>query len=68
MGDDHLEPDAVVFPPGVTSATRRSVVSPPLLVIEITSPSTRRRDAGIKRWGIPEYWELDPERPRLMVS
>jgi Uma2 family endonuclease len=73
FGDDHLEPDLLVFPPGAEPAARWIDMPPPVLVIEIASRSTRRCDAGIKReaylrWGIPEYWQLDPERRRLTVS
>lgn len=39
----------------------------PALVVEILSPSTRKRDQGIKRQlfdrgGVREYWLVDPER------
>jgi Uma2 family endonuclease len=42
------------------------------LVIEILSPSTRRRDQGIKRQlfdrgGVREYWVVDPERDLVRV-
>ncbi|MEX2181730.1 MAG: Uma2 family endonuclease [Gemmatimonadaceae bacterium] len=42
------------------------------LVVEILSPSTRRRDLGIKRaayrrWGIPEYWIVDTGRRTITV-
>jgi Uma2 family endonuclease len=39
----------------------------PLLVVEVLSPSTRRRDRGEKcdiyaALGVPHYWLLDPEQ------
>ena len=42
------------------------------LVVEILSPSTRRRDLGIKRQlfdrgGVREYWVVDPKAHELTV-
>jgi Uma2 family endonuclease len=47
-------------------ATSPWVKGPPSLVVEIGSPSTRKRDATIKRRlyervGVDEYWMVDPE-------
>ena len=47
-------------------ATEANVQGPPELVVEIGSPSTRRRDETIKRTlyersGVSEYWVVDPE-------
>jgi len=44
----------------------------PELIVEIASPSTRRRDDGIKRRlyeraGVTEYWIVDPEVDRVRV-
>lgn len=45
----------------------------PILVVEIGSPSTRRRDREHKRdfyiddVGVPEYWIVDPERREIVV-
>ena len=52
--------------------TETNVQGPPALVIEIASPSTRRRDEGIKqrlfdRGGVREYWLVDPDRNRVRV-
>ena len=46
--------------------TDQNVQGTPDLVIEIGSPSTRKRDETIKRrlyerTGVPEYWVVDPE-------
>jgi Uma2 family endonuclease len=46
--------------------TRANVQGSPELVVEIGSPSTRRRDETIKRLlyertGVSEYWVVDPE-------
>jgi Uma2 family endonuclease len=62
---DILQPDLVV----VTSAsdmTDRGIERPPLLVVEILSPSSRRQDRGIKleryaQLGVQHYWIVDPE-------
>ena len=45
---------------------------PLILVIEILSPSTRRRDQKQKRSfymdaGVAEYWLVDPERKTITV-
>jgi len=45
----------------------------PILVVEVLSPSTRRRDHEYKRpfyldeVGVPEYWIVDPERRSITV-
>lgn len=44
----------------------------PLLVVEVLSASTRRRDLGEKReiyaaLGVPHYWLIDPERHTATV-
>jgi len=61
---DIAEPDLLV----VTDAaqiTERGIEGPPLLVVEVFSPSTRGRDTGVKarryaELGIPHYWLVDP--------
>ncbi|HKH43915.1 MAG TPA: Uma2 family endonuclease [Thermoanaerobaculia bacterium] len=50
----------------------KNVQGTPDLVVEILSPSTRRRDEGIKRdlyerSGVREYWLIDPERQEVRV-
>jgi Uma2 family endonuclease len=61
-----VEPDLLFV-----SATRRSImqehaiVGPPDLLIEILSPTTSRRDRGVKatlyaRFGVEHYWIVDP--------
>ena len=44
----------------------------PDFVIEVLSPSTRRKDLGIKftkyeRAGVREYWIIDPEQEKVLV-
>ncbi len=45
---------------------------PPLVVVEVLSPSTRRRDLGEKQQvyaelGVPHYWLLDPDAEALVL-
>lgn len=65
---DIVEPD-LLFIAGDQQAiiTEANVQGPPALVVEILSPSTRRRDEGIKRKlfdqkGVREYWVVDPKK------
>jgi len=66
---DILVPDLIVVAdPDLIS--KRGIEGPPLLVVEILSPSTRRRDEGLKarryaELGVEHYWIVDPERKRL---
>ncbi len=44
----------------------------PRLVVEVSSPSTRSRDLGLKRdaydrFGVDEYWFVDLDRQRVLV-
>jgi Uma2 family endonuclease len=62
---DIVVPDLVIVAePGQLSS--RAIEGAPLLVVEILSPSTRRRDRGIKMrryaaLGVPHYWIVDPD-------
>jgi len=66
---DVFVPDLlVVANPG--HVTERGIEGPPLLVVEILSPSTMRVDRGVKarryaELGVEHYWIVDPERRRL---
>jgi len=69
--EDYLEPDVMVFDPGVVvdDEVRGGM---PLLVVEVVSPSSSRRDIGDKltRYqdeGVQHYWVVDPVDPRLRV-
>jgi Uma2 family endonuclease len=47
--------------------SKRGIEGPPLLVVEILSPSTSRQDRGVKarryaELGVEHYWIVDPER------
>jgi len=52
--------------------TSKNLQGPPDLVVEILSPSTRRRDVRLKRdlyerVGVREYWLVDPARDVIEV-
>lgn len=70
---DVVEPD-LLFVSGdqLHILTEANVQGAPALVIEVLSPSTRRRDEGIKRKlfdekGVREYWLVDPKGRRVSV-
>ncbi|WP_248927439.1 Uma2 family endonuclease [Paenibacillus hamazuiensis] len=51
-------------------ATRKRIIGPPDLVVEVMSPSTLRRDRlgklrSYAAFGIPEYWIVDPNNETL---
>lgn len=71
---DVVEPDLLFI-----SRERREILTglnisggAPELVVEILSPSTRRRDPVLKhrlyeRWGVDEYWIVDPPRETVQA-
>ena len=69
--DTVLEPDVLVTRPD--DPTEKRLEQPPLLAIEVLSPSTRLYDLGTKRlayehFGVPAYWVvdvLDPAAARI---
>lgn len=72
VADDHnvLEPDVSVCERARVGDKR--LYLPPVLCVEILSPSTRTRDLNVKRGiyergGVPAYWIIDPTGPRLLV-
>ena len=64
---DIVEPDVIfVAPDQLDILTDKNIPGTPAMVVEILSPSTRRRDREIKRtlyerMGVREYWLVDPE-------
>jgi len=68
--DTEVQPDLLVAPR--TQFTRKELPGPPLLAVEVLSPSTRRVDLLLKRdrlqsAGVPSYWLIDPDLPSLTV-
>ena len=68
LGPHVVEPDVLVAPKADFTAMDLPV--PPLLVIEVLSPSTRHLDSGRKREiyaeaGVAHYWIVDPDEPAI---
>ena len=66
--DTVVEPDLLVVERD--RPEERGLTGPPLLVVEILSPSTRGRDLVRKKRiyekaGVPSYWVVDPDGPGL---
>lgn len=70
---DVVEPDVLYLRPEHTDRVgKRFVQSAPDLVVEVSSPSTRRLDLIRKRglyerFGVPEYWYVDLDADRVEV-
>jgi Uma2 family endonuclease len=67
-----VEPDLMVRRLAPDRSTKWEDQPAPSLVVEIVSPTTRRRDREEKREfyldvGIAEYWIIDPERKEVSV-
>jgi Uma2 family endonuclease len=65
----YFEPDLVVVRRDAAADAQR-LLEPPVLAVEVLSPSTRYRDVGLKLRayedaGLPWYWVVDPIEPRL---
>jgi Uma2 family endonuclease len=71
--DDYVQPDIVfIRRERGNNVTDRGIEIPPDLVVEVLSPSTAFRDRGLKRdryarFGVPEYWIIDPNVRRVEV-
>lgn len=64
------EPDLLVVAP--EAITERAITAPPVLVVEVLSPSNRGRDLSEKRriyadGGATWYWIVDPAVPSVTV-
>ena len=74
---DYRLPDDSELVPDITVARRedigeKRITVPPLLVVEVVSPSSRWMDPTVKRAkyqeaGVPAYWIADPKAQRLTV-
>ena len=70
--DSELAPDLVVV--HLDDVGGAKFTTPPLLVVEVRSPSTalidlNRKKAAYEKFGVPSYWIVnpDPARPELTV-
>ena len=64
--DTEFDPDIVVVTEHQITAAK--VTEPPLLVVEVRSPSTalfdlNRKKAAYERFGVPSYWIVVPDLP-----
>lgn len=65
-----IQPDLMVIPREIREGGQVEI--PPVLAVEILSPSSRRTDLVAKpdvlaRFGCPHYWVVDPEGPGIRV-
>ena len=86
LGDVFMAPIDVVFAASAVAVpdlvfvrnerreiiTANAIVGTPDLIVEVLSPSTRRRDLGRKkgmyeRFGVPEYWVIDLDARAVTV-
>jgi Uma2 family endonuclease len=71
--DTVVQPDLIVLlNDRFRLVTERNIEGPPNLVMEIISPSTRHLDHRTKldvyaRFGVPEYWLVDPEHETISI-
>ena len=73
LGTDEVEPDLMVRPVPQTPPARWEDAPLPILVVEIVSDTTRRRDRVEKRRlyrdaPVPDYWIVDPEIRTIRVA
>jgi len=65
-----LQPDLLVVPKRMLDVA--TLTEPVPLVVEVLSPSTRRKDLVTKRSkyedvGVPSYWVIDPDGPSIVA-
>jgi len=71
LTDSQVEPDLQVRQPSSKPNSSWLEAPRPILVVELLSPSTQRRDRTFKRkfyleLGIGEYWIVDPESQTII--
>jgi Uma2 family endonuclease len=70
---EFTEPDVLYVRPERTHLfEERRIAAPPDLLVEVSSPSTRARDLGVKRdiyerFAVPEYWFVDLDADVVLV-
>lgn len=72
IGEFHVYPDVTVVRTTDADLDDEGMRLPPLLVVEVLSPSTQRKDRLLKReiyaeFRIASYWLVDPETRTLTV-
>jgi len=70
---DVVEPDLMFIARDQYILTEKNIVGAPALVVEILSPSTRKRDQNLKlrlfeKHGVREYWMVDPDHDTVTVD
>jgi len=68
--DTGVQPDLLIAPR--SDFSEKDLPGPPLLAVEILSPSTRLLDLSLKRAryeraGVASYWIIEPIEPRLLA-
>jgi len=67
IGDEVYQPDILFISNENEDVIITShIIGPPDLIVEILSPSTAKKDYGVKfddyeKYGVKEYWIIDPE-------
>src|SRR5579863_3538912 len=67
-----LQPDVLLLAPASLWRIKRSLYGPPDLAVELLSPTSVRRDRGVKRatyarFGVGEYWLVDLNNQAIEV-